>query len=208
MFIKLCGFTKTEDIEFVKDLPISAVGFIFYKNSRRYVTPDQAAEMTLILKGSGIKTTGVFVDDDSKSIMNIVEHAGLDMVQVYNSNTANELASLLPVINCIRVGGPKQHTLPEPHTGGMVLFDTYSAEAHGGTGKSFNHDLIRAYHFRDRMIIAGGINESNVKNIITEIHPGGLDISSGIEISQGIKSAEKILRIMNAIEEAKNDITA
>jgi phosphoribosylanthranilate isomerase len=208
MFIKLCGFTRTEDIEFVKDLPISAVGFIFYINSRRYVTPDQAAEMTLLLKGSRIKTTGVFVDDDPESIMCIVEHAGLHMVQVYNSNTANELAPLLPVINCIRVGGPEQHTLPEPHPGGMVLFDTYSADAHGGTGKSFNHDLIKAYPFKDRMIIAGGINESNVKNIITEIQPGGLDISSGIEISQGIKSAEKILRIMNAIEEAKNDFTA
>ncbi|PKL16215.1 MAG: N-(5'-phosphoribosyl)anthranilate isomerase, partial [Spirochaetae bacterium HGW-Spirochaetae-5] len=110
MFIKLCGFTRTEDIEFVKNLPISAVGFIFYKNSRRYVTPDKAAEMALILKGSGIKTTGVFVDDDSKSIMKIVEHARLDMVQVYNSNTANELAQLLPVISCVRVGGPEQHT--------------------------------------------------------------------------------------------------
>ena len=208
MFIKLCGFTRTEDVEFVKDLPISSVGFIFYKNSRRYVTPELAAEMTHKLKGSGIKTAGVFVDDDPESIMRIVEHAGLHMVQVYNSNTANELASVIPVISCVRVGGPEQHSLPEPHPGGMVLFDTYSAEAHGGTGKSFNHDLIKTYPFKDRMIIAGGINENNVKNIITEIEPGGLDISSGIEISEGIKSAEKILRIMNAIEEAKNDITA
>jgi phosphoribosylanthranilate isomerase len=208
MFIKLCGFTRIEDIEFVKNLPISAVGFIFYKNSRRYVTPGQAAEMALILKGSGIKTTGVFVDDDPESIMRIVESAGLQIVQVYNSNTANELAPVIPVISCIRVGGPEQHTLPEPHSGGMVLFDTYSVDAHGGTGKSFNHDLIRAYPFRDRMIIAGGINENNIKNIIRELQPGGLDLSSGIEISQGIKSAEKILRIMDAIEGAKNDINA
>jgi phosphoribosylanthranilate isomerase len=58
------------------------------------------------------------------------------------------------------------------------------------------------------MIIAGGINENNIKNIIRELQPGGLDLSSGIEISQGIKSAEKILRIMDAIEGAKNDINA
>ncbi len=208
MFIKLCGFTRTEDVEFVRDLPVSSVGFIFYRNSRRYVTPEQAAEMSLILKGSGIKTTGVFVDDDSKSIMKIVEHAQLDMVQVYNSSTANELSPMIPVISCIRVGDPEQQTLPEPHPGGMVLFDTYSTEAHGGTGKIFNHDLIRSYPFRDRMIIAGGINESNVKNIIKELQPGGLDISSGIEISQGIKSGKKILKILQRIEEAKNDINA
>lgn len=208
MFIKLCGFTRTEDVEFVKDLSISSIGFIFYKNSKRYVSPEQAAEMALILKDSGIKTTGVFVDDSSESIMKIVESTGLDMVQVYNSNTANELASVLPVIRCVRVGAPEQQRLPIPHPGGMVLFDTYSTEAHGGTGKSFNTDLIKDYPLKDMMIIAGGINPDNVKLIIKEIHPGGIDISSGIEISPGIKSKEKILNILKAIKEAENDIIA
>ncbi|HNX24914.1 MAG TPA: phosphoribosylanthranilate isomerase [Spirochaetota bacterium] len=208
MFVKLCGFTRIEDIEFVKNFPVSSVGFIFYKNSRRYVSPHQACEMTSLLKGSGIKATGVFVDDKADSILKIVESANLDMVQVYNSNTANELSPFIPVISCIRVGGPEQRTLPEPHNGGMILFDTYSALSHGGTGKNFNHDLIREYPYREKMIIAGGVNEFNVKNIIRELRPGGIDISSGIEISEGIKSSEKILKIMQAIAEVKNDINA
>jgi phosphoribosylanthranilate isomerase len=208
MFIKLCGFTRIEDIEKILDLPISAVGFIFYKNSRRYVSPAQVRDMVSLMKGTGIKSTGVFVDDTPESIMKIVDSARLDMVQVYNSNTANELSSSIPVISCARVGGPEQHILPEPHAGGMVLFDTYSSESHGGTGKSFNHDLIRDYPYRDRMIIAGGINEFNIKDIIKNLRPGGLDISSGIEISAGIKSHEKILTIMQAIKEADNAINA
>lgn len=208
MFIKLCGFTRIEDIEIIKDLPITAAGFIFYKNSRRYVSPECAGEMSLLLKKSGIKAAGVFVDDDPETIIKIVKSSGLDMVQVYNSNTANELAQMIPVINCVRVGGPQQHLLPEPHDGGMILFDTYSEEAHGGTGKSFNLDLISEYPHKNRMIIAGGINESNIRNILLKVRPGGIDISSGIEISPGIKSKEKILNIMKAIEEAENDINA
>jgi len=208
MFIKLCGFARTEDIEKVKNIPISSVGFIFYKNSKRYVSPEHAAEMALLLKGSGIKTTGVFVDDEPEDVIKIVSLANLDMAQVYNSDTANKLTPLIPVIRCVRVGGPEQLALPEPPEGGMVLFDTYSSEFHGGTGKSFNHNLIGEYPFRNRMIIAGGLNAGNIKNVITKFRPGGVDISSGIEISEGIKSEEKILEIMKLIEEAKNDINA
>jgi len=208
MFVKLCGFTRSEDIEFVKTLPVSAVGFIFYKKSKRYVTPEQAKKMTSLLQGTGIKSTGVFVDDDSHSVMKIVKSAGLDMVQVYNNNTADELSQFIPVINSIRIGGPGQLSLPEPHPGGMVLFDTFSSDAHGGTGKSFNHGLIMNYHSKEKMIIAGGINENNIRDIIREVHPGGIDISSGIEISDGIKSENKILKIIKAIEEAENDIYA
>ncbi len=208
MFIKLCGFTRTEDVEILRTLQISAGGFIFYKNSRRYVTPERAREMSLLLHDFGIKAAGVFVDDSPEEIMEIAGFSHLDMIQVYNSNTAIELSPQIPVINCVRLGGPEQHQLPEPHEGGMVLFDTYSAEAHGGTGRTFDPELIKDYPFKDQMIIAGGITSENVKNIITELRPGGIDISSGIEISPGIKSEEKILRILKAIKEAANDINA
>ncbi len=208
MFIKLCGFTRIEDIETVKALPISSVGFIFYKNSGRYVSPERAGEMALLLKGSGIKATGVFVDDEPEFIMGTVHSARLDMIQVYSSNTANALAHLIPVICCVRVGGPGQNSLPAPQERGMVLFDTYSADAHGGTGRTFNPELIKHYPYKDQMIIAGGITSENVKDIIKELRPGGIDISSGIEISPGIKSEEKIIMIMKAIKEAVNDINA
>lgn len=208
MFVKLCGFTRIEDIEKVKSFPVSAVGFIFYKKSKRYVTPEIAAGMARSLRGSGIRTTGVFVEDSPESILDIVKSAGLDIAQVYSSDTARKLSPFIPVIECVRIGAPDQHSLPEPLPGGMVLFDTYSAEAHGGTGKSFNRDLIRGYPFRDKMLIAGGINESNVSDIIRELRPGGIDISSGIETSEGIKSGEKILKIMQAIKEAENEPNA
>ena len=208
MFIKLCGFTRTEDIEKITGLPVSSAGFIFHKRSERYVTPHRAAEMVQILKGSGISATGVFVDNDPDVIMDIVKTAGLDIVQVYNRNTAYTLSRHIPVIEGVRLGSSEDRTLPLPLSNSMVLFDTYSNEAHGGTGKSFNHNLLREYPHRDKMIIAGGLNFDNIKETIIKLRPGGVDISSGIEISRGIKCGEKILKIIQKIKEAENDIYA
>lgn len=208
MFIKLCGFTRNQDVEFVKDLPVSSVGFIFYKKSARYVSPERAAEMISILNGTGIKAAGVFVDDDPESIMNIVRQSGLDMVQVYSSRTADTLAPVVPVINCIRIGEPGNNLLPEPQPGGMVLFDSYSPDEFGGTGRSFSREAIISYPYRERMIVAGGINALNVKETIRELCPGGIDISSGIEVSPGIKSRDKISDIISKIMEAQNEIIA
>lgn len=208
MFVKLCGFTRPEDIEKIMGLPVSSVGFIFYRNSKRYVTPFKARQMSFMLNGTGIMKTGVFVDCSPESIMETVLAARLDMVQVYDGETARSLAGRMPVIECVRIGNPEGLSLPEPLPGGRVLFDTYSAELYGGTGKTFDSTLIRNYKFRDRMIIAGGLNESNISEIIKDIKPGGVDISSGIEISDGIKSGEKISRIMQLIMEAENDSIA
>lgn len=208
MFVKFCGFTRPEDIEKVMRLPVSSVGFIFYEKSKRYVTPLQAKEMSLMLDGTGILKTGVFVNTHSVSIMEIAAIADLDMVQVYDGETARSLAGRIPVIECVRVGGPTGLTLPEPLPGSMVLFDTYSAELYGGTGKTFDRDMIRSYDFRDRMIVAGGLNENNITEIIKDMKPGGVDISSGIEVSEGIKSGKKMTRIMYLIMEAVNDSVA
>ncbi len=208
MFIKLCGFTRIEDIKKITGLPVSAAGFIFHKKSKRYVEPEDAGEMALLLKEHGIRAVGVFVEHETDVIIDTIIKAHLDMVQVYNGKTAEILSPIIPVIECARIGDPLHPVLPEPRQRGMVLFDTYSAESYGGTGKSFNLDLVSGYPFRDRMIVAGGVNETNVKDIIRNIRPGGIDISSGIEISEGIKSRDKILRIMEAIEETEHDNNA
>lgn len=208
MFVKLCGFTRPEDIEKVIGLPVSSVGFIFYKKSKRYVTPEQAGKMSRMLERSPIKKTGVFVDSSPELIMDTVHSASLDMVQVYDSRTVLALSGRLPVIQGVRLGGPGEISLPEPLPGVRVLFDAYSSEKYGGTGKTFDSSLLKNYPFRERMIIAGGLNEDNILKIIKDMKPGGVDISSGIEESEGIKSGEKITRILKLIMEAENDCIA
>lgn len=209
MFIKLCGFTRHEDIEQILDLNISAAGFIFYKESKRYLKPVVAKEIIGILKGSSIAATGVFVDDDADTIKSIADYAGLDMLQVYNSETAAALNGFLPVISCFRV--KHEHTaddLPFPQESGHILFDTFDSGSMGGTGKSFSSDILKSYRFRERMIVAGGINSGNIGSLVRDIKPFGVDISSGIETAPGIKSPDKIKEILEKIEEAENDSIA
>ncbi len=209
MFVKLCGFTRHEDIESILNLNISAAGFIFYKASKRYVKPVLAKEFCELLKKSGIAATGVFVDDDPDTIRSIADYVELDMLQVYRSETAAVLAGFLPVISCFRVKPEHEvNDLPIPPENGHILFDTYDAAGMGGTGKSFSSDILKSYRFREKMIVAGGINSSNVSSLVKDIRPFGVDISSGIETAPGIKSPDKIKEILEKIAEAENDSIA
>lgn len=209
MFVKLCGFTRHEDVELLHGINVSAAGFIFYRASKRYVKPVVAKELCSILKGSGVAATGVFVDDDADTIKSIADYTGLDMLQVYRDDLASALQGFLPVISCFRVKpGHGEADLPPPPEEGLILFDTFDAESMGGTGNSFDSEILKNYTFRERMIIAGGITSSGICPLIKNIKPFGVDISSGIEAAPGIKSAEKIKEIMDKIEEAQNDSIA
>lgn len=209
MFVKLCGFTRHEDVENISGPDISAAGFVFYKASRRYVRPAAARELCAIVKRNGIAATGVFVDDDADTIKSIADYVGLNILQVYSMETAEALHGFLPVISCFRVR-PEHNSgdIPAPPDGGLVLFDTFDKGSMGGTGKSFSSGILSNYGFRDRMIIAGGLNSSNITSIIKNTRPFGVDISSGIEEAPGVKSAEKIKDILKKIKEAENDGTA
>lgn len=206
MFVKLCGFTCHRDAEMLQGLNVSAAGIVFYMGSGRYVRPVIAREIASVLKESGIAAAGVFVDDDPNTVKSIADYVGLDLLQVYSRETAEALRGFLPVISCFRVR-PEHDAgeLPAPLDGGHILFDTFDAESFGGTGRSFRSEILKNYTFRDRMIIAGGINSCNVAGLVRDIKPFGVDISSGIEDAPGVKSAEKIKDILEKIEEAEND---
>lgn len=209
MFVKLCGFTRQKDIEKILNLNISAAGFIFYKASKRYVKPVLAKELCEVLKGSGIAATGIFVDDEADTIKSIADYTGLSMLQVYNRETSAALKGFLPVISCFRVKpGHGVNDLPVPPEIGHILFDTFDSGSMGGTGKMFSSDILKNYRFRDRMIVAGGINSGTIGSLIRDIKPFGVDISSGIETAPGIKSPEKIKEILEIIAEAENDSNA
>ena len=209
MFVKLCGFTCQRDAEMLQGLNVSAAGIVFYRGSERFVRPVIAREITSVLKESGIAAAGVFVDDDPDTIKSIADYVGLDMLQVYSMETAKSLRGFLPLISCFRVR-PEHDTgdLPAPADGGLILFDTFDEVNMGGTGRSFSSGILSNYGFRNRMIIAGGLNSSNITSIIKNIWPFGVDISSGIEEAPRVKSAEKIKDILEKMKEAENDGTA
>ena len=206
MFVKFCGFTRAEDIETAALLPLSAIGYIFYDKSERYIKPEKAAEFSDILKGTGILKTGVFVNNGIDEIKKISDTAKLDIIQVYDTETAAALKGFLPVIEAFRI--KDRNDLPGKCTGDFILLDSFSDMEYGGTGKVFSHDLLKDYPLLSKTIAAGGINSKNIKKLIKEITPFGVDISSGIEITKGIKSSEKMRKIFSEIMEAQNESLA
>jgi len=211
--IKICGITNFDDAEHSARLGADALGFIFYKKSPRFVAPKKARE---IISGLDpfVSTVGVFVDESVDSICETAEMCRLSAVQVYpdrlNTNEAgvDEFSDNLPfeTIRAIRAKNADALSLIELYKKGTTfLIDTYKPGAHGGTGETFDWNLVRKYISHYNIIIAGGLNAENVGDVIGNFAPYGVDVASGVELEPGKKDPEKLRRfIINAKQSALN----
>lgn len=206
MFVKFCGFTREKDLEVVPALEIVyAVGFIFHESSKRYISPDRACELGSIVHGTGIKKVGIFTGEDSDEILRSAEQAKLDILQIYNFKVLDHLGKYYPVFCSSRIKQDRDlEKLPDLNKQSYYLFDAFHEHEMGGTGKVFNWELLKTFKHIDRTIAAGGINMNNVKEII-KYNIYGIDLSSGIEVSPGIKSLEKMTSLSLKIKEVLNE---
>ena len=203
MFVKYCGFTREADVEAAIECGIDAVGFIFFRGSKRYVTPEKAAVLSRIAADGGVLRAGVFVEEDVDEILSIADTAQLDYLQVYDRALVPVLEKYRKIISAHRVAsGTDVYAVKAPPVNGVLLLDTYSVDAYGGTGSAFDWGLLNGFPYLDRTLVAGGINENNVTWLVKNIRPYGIDVASGIEDSPGNKSGEKMRMIMNTIREA------
>ncbi len=201
MFVKYCGFTRIEDVQFAAGLPLSAAGFIFHRPSKRCISPEKAAELGSVLKKRGIKTVGVFVRQTAQEIREMSEKAELDMLQLYDHCVAQQLTSFLPILYAYRVreeSSPDEIIVPPaPH---FLLLDAFHPAEYGGTGERFDWKFLEHFASLERTIIAGGINHSNVKDLLSYCYPYGIDVSSGIEKEPGVKDHQKMGALINNIQ--------
>ena len=186
--IKICGLMKREDILTVNEVKPEYIGFMFYAKSKRYITTDTAKEFYKLLDRS-IKAVGVFVDMPASEVAKIAEEGIIDIVQLHGHETDEYIKELkglmsLPVIKAFSVRGPESIDEANRSSADMVLLDSGS----GGTGTSFNWDLIKAVK-RD-YFLAGGLDPDNAKEA-AKLGAYALDVSSGVE-TEGLKDADKI----------------
>ena len=184
MMIKVCGITRREDAVAAAEAGASALGFIFYPESPRYVTPERAAEL-----GDGLPVwkVGVFVDETPSAIEAAILTARLGIVQIYGSVAPAGAR----VWKAFRVGDRFDHSLA--HGAEAVLLDG------AGNGSSFDWRIARGAS--EKVIIAGGLDASNVAEAIRTAQPWGVDASSRLEIAPGIKDHEKMRRFIRAAQE-------
>ena len=192
--IKICGLTRTEDIEMVNEFLPDYIGFVFAK-SRRQVSAEQAKELKNKLRPA-IKAVGVFVNEKPENIAEIANQGIIDLIQIHGDEDAAYCAQLrkltqAPIIKVVRVEREDDFAGIEEFDCDYYLFDTLSSKEYGGTGQAFDHSLLYNKEIKKPFFVAGGLNQDNVAAVIEVIKPFGVDTSGGVE-TDGIKDVNKI----------------
>jgi phosphoribosylanthranilate isomerase len=194
MMIKVCGITRREDAESAAAAGATALGFVFYPHSPRYVTPAKAATLGM---GLDVWRIGVFVKETTASIEAVMRAARLDVAQIYGGSAPAGTR----VWKAFRVTG--ESTLELPDDAEAVLLDG-PANGVPFDWKACRSDLlVRAGRPRPaeaglKVIVAGGLDASNVAEAIRAAKPWGVDASSRLEISPGVKDHQKVQQFVEA----------
>lgn len=178
MKVKMCGLYCPEDIDYANEVQPDYVGFVFYPKSHRVVTKEQAAEYRKKLS-PGIRTVGVFVNEDPKTIIELLEEGILDVAQLHGDETEEDIQYLQavcgkPVIKAVKVRDRYDVEAWLDSSADYLLFDNGM-----GTGQAFDWSVLGGI---DREIfLAGGLQSENLTEAMEVVRPYALDISSGIE---------------------------
>ena len=200
--VKICGLTRWEDACYAADLGADALGFIFYDKSPRYVPPEVARDIIGRLPPF-ISTIGVFVDSPYQEIVQIVKECHLSAVQLHGNESPafckQFSATSASVIKAFRIEGSQLPADISLYGVDALLLDTYQAGLPGGTGTTFPWEVAIEAKAWGKIILAGGLNAENVVEAIERVRPYAVDISSGVEVSPGIKDqrlmAEFVARV-------------
>ena len=188
--VKICGITNHQDASLAVELGVDALGFIFAPSPRQ-VAPETAREIIRTIPPF-VKTVGVFVNKDTAIIKEIVHWCGLDLVQLHGDESPEVCDEFMPrTIKAFRLKDESGLQSIEPYRTKVraLLFDTYSKNKRGGTGKIFDWDLaVRGKDMGLPVILSGGISPVNVERAILSVKPFAVDVNSGIEESPGRKS--------------------
>lgn len=208
MRVKFCGITNLDDAAEAVRLGAWAVGLIHFHGSPRNVEPGVAAEVAAAFRRK-CEVVGVFVNPTLDEVVKAVEDEGLTMVQLNGAEGASFCAEVqrrtgLKVAKAIHVASAADVHAAEAFRTDFHLFDRRGKGLWGGTGESFDWELLRDHRSEVPAILAGGLRPENVAYAITVARPYAVDVASGVEIEPGRKNHAA----MEAFFEAANSVTA
>jgi phosphoribosylanthranilate isomerase len=201
--IKICGLSRTADIEMVNIAKPDYIGFVFAE-SKRQIDKVTAARLKMLLNPT-IKAVGVFVNEAIETITGLCRESIIDIIQLHGDETEDYIKKLKasvhnPIIKAVRIKSGCDKKQTEFKSSDYLLFDTYKNNQYGGSGEAFDWSLIAA---TDKPIfLAGGINQDNVSEAIKQTDPYCIDVSSGVE-TNGYKDFNKIINIINTVRSVK-----
>ena len=200
--VKVCGITNLEDASRVLSARCDALGFVFYKKSPRYIRPPAARKIIKALPRRVLKI-GVFVNAKEKEIRRIAKLCCLDMLQFHGNESVGFCFRFTgyKIIKAFRI--KEKIDLPKifKYNTYAYLFDTFTNDKFGGTGKKFNWGLLKDIKdIKKPVFLSGGLTAVNVRDALKLAHPAWVDVSSSVEISPGKKDHKKVKEFIQAVK--------
>ena len=201
--VKICGLTNAEDALKAHELGADYLGFVFFDNSPRKITLSEARLIMRELPKEAVKV-GLFLDQEPDAVKRAADECGLNIIQLHGSEDPGyciRIKKYLSVLKAFRVkDGNSLNNIDSYKSVDFYLFDAYVKGLPGGTGKSFDWEILAKRDFNKPIFLAGGLTPKNVKKAIEKVSPYAVDVASGVEKEPG-KKDHKLLK--EFIENAK-----
>ncbi len=192
--VKICGLMCVEDAMAAVQAGADALGFVFAPG-RHCVTPEQARVMIAALPPF-VNTVGVFVNEDAAIVRRVADFCHLGMLQFQGDESPDYCAGFSRVIKGFKIKDKASLTRLQAYDVAAYLLDSYVAGQSGGTGRTFNWELVQGLSAARPVILAGGLTPANVSRAIEVVQPYAVDVSSGVENGSGRKDPEKMIEFV------------
>ncbi|MBI3317139.1 MAG: phosphoribosylanthranilate isomerase [Candidatus Omnitrophica bacterium] len=203
--VKICGNTRPEDVKLAVSLGADYVGFIFAESKRKIDIP-RAQEMMKAVPGFK-NFVGVFFNQPKVEVKKIAEELDLRWLQFHGEETARYCKFFVEkgysVIKTFRIRDTMSHKRLDEYDVSAIMFDTFDKDMKGGTGKTFDWNLIEDRPYvHEKLFLSGGLNPDNVREAILKVRPFAVDISSGVEAAPGQKDPELLKTFIQIAKES------
>jgi phosphoribosylanthranilate isomerase len=201
--IKICGITRVEDARAAVELGVDAIGLVFYAASPRSVGVEQARAIIAAIPPF-VTIVGLFVDPDEGQVKAVLRDCSLGLLQFHGDEEPAFCGRFgMPYVKAARVraGADLVQSMSPYQAAQGWLLDAYHEQFYGGTGESFDWDLIPRDLARP-VILSGGLTPENVRAAVRQVRPWAVDVSSGVEAAKGIKDAAKIAAFISGVKNA------
>lgn len=207
LFTKICGLTDAVAVEAAVEHGADMVGFVFYPQSPRNVSAEQAEDLLRDVP-SGVDRVGLFVDPDTDFLDRILAKARLDLLQLHGDETPERCRAIsiyfgLPIIKAIKVATRDDLTAAKDYEDSVdwLMFDARpptDGALPGGNGKAFDWTILKGAEFKRPWLLAGGLNPDNLAEAVKQAGATAVDVSSGVESAPGKKDPAKIRAFLDA----------
>ena len=203
--IKFCGMTRAGDVRLASELGVDAVGFVFARQSRRRIEPEEARAMRSAL-APFVDSVALFMDNAQEEVREIVRRVRPSLLQFHGDEDDAFCRSFgVPYLKAVPMGGDQSRpamALRARYPGAAgFLFDSHAPGAVGGSVQVFDWSSIPPDTGKP-WLLAGGLTPENVSEAVAATRPWGVDVSSGIELSPGIKDGDRMRRFVEEVRHA------